>query len=61
MDDIDKLLREIMHLEDKITKIQALNDNKESTVIKQYRRFILVKQNTLNCLNNELCIDSYPI
>ena len=49
----DQLLHEIMQLEHEIEKIMALNGNREDCVVKQYRKFILAKQNKLKKLNDD--------
>ncbi len=48
----DRLLHEIMQLEQEIDKIMALNGNREDVVVRKYRSFILAKQNKLKKLNN---------
>jgi len=48
----DKLLLEIMQIEDEINKIMALNGNKENPVTQQYRKFIQTKVNKLNQINH---------
>ncbi len=56
----DQLLQEIIQLEIEIEKIMALNGNREDFVVKQYRKFILAKQNKMKKMNfdyNELMPD----
>lgn len=48
----DQLIYEIMQLQHEIDKVMALNGNREDIIVKQYRKFILAKQNKLNRLNN---------
>lgn len=48
----DQLLHEIMQLQHEIDKVLALNGNREDFVVKQYRKFILAKQNKLKKLNS---------
>ena len=48
----DRLLHEIMQLEQEIDKIMALNGNRENVVVRKYRSFILARQNKLKKLNN---------
>lgn len=48
----DQLLHEIMQLQHEIDKVMALNGNREDFVVKQYRKFILAKQNKLKKLNS---------
>lgn len=48
----DDILREIIKIEHEINKLLALNGNKETKKIKQYRQFIAAKKTKLRILNN---------
>ncbi len=47
----NKIFQEIMEIEVEISRIMALNGNKESLIVKNYLQLIQTKQKKLNKIN----------